>query len=475
MADAIVVGSGPNGLAGAVTLAQAGVRVTVLEAADEPGGGCRSGERTLPGLIHDHCCAVHATGVASPFLSSLGLERYGLEWAWPEVDLAHPLDSGPPGVLLRSLDATAAALGPVDGPAWRGVFAPLVDGFDDLLTDIMRPVAHAPAHPVHLARYGLRAALPAAVLVRRWRTDAARALFAGLAAHGFHPQNRPLTSAIPLLLGAAGHAVGWPVAHGGSRAVSDALVARLKELGGTVETGVRVDSLDELPPYDTVLLDLAPAAVLRIAGDRLPPRVRRAYTRFRYAPGAYKVDLAVEGGVPWRDEVCRRAGTLHLGGSAAEVAHTEREINRGRMPERPFVLVAQQYLADPSRSRGDVHPVYAYAHVPNGYPGNATEAVLRQFERFAPGVRERIVATAVRSVSATEAYNPNHVGGDIITGATGPLQLALRPRRATLDPYSTGIPGVYLCSAATPPGAGTHGMCGHNAARSALRAAGRDR
>ncbi|MFE7773568.1 phytoene desaturase family protein [Streptomyces sp. NPDC057445] len=474
MAEATVVGSGPNGLAGAVTLAQAGMRVTVLEAADEPGGGCRSGEVTLPGLLHDHCCAVHATAVASPFFNSLGLHRHGLEWAWPEVDLAHPLDTGPPGLMLRSLDATAAALGPVDGAAWRGVFGPLAGGFDALLTDIMRPVTHVPEHPVHLARYGLRAALPAAVLARRWRTETARALFAGLAAHGFHPQNRPLTSAIPLVLTAACHAHGWPVARGGSRAVSDALISRLKELGGTVETGVRIDSLDQLPPNGTMLLDLAPAGVLRIAGDRLPARVRRAYARFRYAPGAYKVDLAVEGGVPWRDEACRRAGTLHLGGSAAEVAYTENEINRGRMPERPFVLVAQQYLADPGRSRGGIHPVYAYAHVPNGYRGNATEAVLRQFDRFAPGVRERIVATAVRSVTATEAYNPNHVGGDIITGATDPLQLVLRPR-ATLDPYSTGIPGVYLCSAATPPGTGVHGMCGYNAARSALRAARRDR
>ncbi|MGW7364742.1 phytoene desaturase family protein [Streptomyces sp. NPDC054841] len=475
MADAIVVGSGPNGLAGAVTLARAGMRVTVLEAAATPGGGCRSGELTAPGLVHDHCCAVHAMGVASPFLNSLGLARYGLEWAWPEVDLAHPLDSGPPGVMLRSLDATAAALGAPDGPAWRRLFGPLAAGFDALLTDIMRPMAHVPAHPVHLARYGLHAALPASVLAGRWRTDVARALFAGVAAHGFHPQNRPLTSAIPLMLIAAGHAYGWPVARGGSRAVSDALIALLKDLGGTVETGVRVDSLDQLPPYDTVLLDVAPEAAIRIVGDRLPVRVRRAYARFRYAPGAFKVDLAVEGGVPWRDAACRRAGTLHLGGSAEEVAYTERAINRGRMPDRPFVLVAQQYLADPGRSHGAVHPVYAYAHVPNGYPGDATDAVLRQFERFAPGTRERIVQIAVRSVAATETYNPNHIGGDIITGSTGMFQLALRPRPAPFDPYATGVPGVYLCSAATPPGTGVHGMCGHHAARAALRAAGMDR
>ncbi|MFI6638253.1 phytoene desaturase family protein [Streptomyces sp. NPDC050504] len=468
-ADAVVVGSGPNGLAAAVTLAEAGVRVTVLEAADAIGGGCRSGEATLPGLVHDHCCAVHAMGVGSPFLGALDLSRYGLEWAWPEVDLVHPLDAGAgaPGVMRRSLAATADGLGP-DGPAWRRLFGPLTEGFDALMTDLMRPLAHLPSHPLRLAGYGLRAAVPASVQLRRWRTPAARALFAGVAAHGFHPQHAPLTSAIALMLIAAGHRHGWPVARGGSQAVTDALVLALKERGGTVETGVRIDDLGQLPPCDAVLLDVAPGAAVRIAGDRMPPRVRRAYARFRHAPGAFKVDLAVEGGVPWRDAACRSAGTVHLGGSAEEVARTEREIGRGRMPERPFVLVAQQYLADPGRSRGDVHPVYAYAHVPHGYRGDATEAVLDQFERFAPGTRERVVAKAVRTTAQLPLYNANYVGGDIITGACTPFQLAVRPRPA-LDPYSTGIPGVYLCSAATPPGTGVHGMCGHNAAKSALR------
>jgi phytoene dehydrogenase-like protein len=270
------------------------------------------------------------------------------------------------------------------------------------------------------------------------------------------------------MLIAAGHRYGWPVAQGGSRAVTDALAAVLAELGGKIETGVHVRSLDELPPTDVVLLDLAPGAVVGVAGDRLPGRVRRAYARYRHGPGAFKIDLAVEGGVPWRNEDCRRAGTVHVGGTFEEVAHAEREIVRGRMPERPFVLVSQQYLADPSRSAGERHPVWVYAHVPHGYSGDATEAILDQIERFAPGLRDRIVARFVRSTTAMAGYNPNYVGGDILTGANTPLQVAMRPRVA-LDPYSTGVPGLFLCSAATPPGAGVHGMCGANAAASALR------
>jgi phytoene dehydrogenase-like protein len=273
------------------------------------------------------------------------------------------------------------------------------------------------------------------------------------------------------MLIAAGHRYGWPVAEGGSRAITDAMAKMLTDSGATIETGVHVRSLDELPPADIVMLDLAPSGVLSVAGDRLPGRVRRAYGRWRHGPGAYKVDLAVEGGVPWTHEACRRAGTVHVGGTFEEVALAEREIHHGRMPERPFVLVGQQYLADPTRSAGDVHPVWTYAHVPNGYTGDATEAILTQLERFAPGVRERIVDMSVRSTTAMAAYNPNYVGGDIITGANTELQVAIRPR-AALDPYSTGIPGVFICSAATPPGAGVHGMCGFNAASSAMRSLG---
>ncbi|MET8682266.1 NAD(P)/FAD-dependent oxidoreductase [Streptomyces sp. NPDC004647] len=468
MSDAIVVGAGPNGLAAAVTLARSGVRVTVLEAADEIGGGTRSSELTVPGVLHDHCSAAHALNPGSPFLRTLGLERFGLRWRWPEIDLAHPLDTGTSAVMVRSVEETAAGLG-ADGPAWHRLFAPLAEGFDGLTEDLMRPILHVPAHPAGLVRFGARALQPATVVARRWRTAEARALWAGVAAHAFQPLTRPTTAAVGLLLIASAHRSGWPVATGGSRSITDALAALLTELGGTIETGVRVRSLRELPPARTVMLDLAPGAVIGVAGDRLPARVRRAYARWRHGPGAFKVDLAVEGGVPWRDEPCRRAGFVHLGGTLDEVRSAEEDIHRGRMPRRPFVLVGQQYLADPGRSAGDIHPVWAYAHVPNGWAGDGTEAVLGQIERFAPGTRQRIVGRSVRTPAELERYNPNFVGGDVMNGANTPLQVALRPRIA-LDPYSTGIPGVFLCSAATPPGPGAHGMCGFNAAQSALRA-----
>jgi phytoene dehydrogenase-like protein len=464
---AIVVGAGPNGLAGAVTLARAGLEVTVLEAADEIGGGTRSSELTVPGVLHDHCSAVHPMGLGSPFLRSLDLASHGVRWAWPQVDLAHPVESGDAAVMLRSIDETADRLG-VDGPAWLRLFGPLAAGFDALAEDVLRPLAHPPRHPVRLARFGIEALRPATVVARRWRTDQARALFAGVAAHAFHPLTRPLSSAVGLMMVAAGHRHGWPVAVGGSRTVTDALAAMVTASGGRIETGVRVHSFDELPPADVVLLDLTPVGAAGVLGDRLPPRIGRAYRRFRHAPGAFKVDLAVAGGVPWTDEACRRAGTVHVGGALPEIVAAERDVSRGRMPERPFVLVGQQYLADPARSAGDVHPIWAYAHVPHGHPGDVTDQVLDQIERFAPGLRERIVARSVRSTADLAAYNANYVGGDIITGANTVRQVAMRPRIA-LDPYRTGVPGVFLCSAATPPGAGVHGMCGHNAARSALR------
>ncbi|MCC9310639.1 NAD(P)/FAD-dependent oxidoreductase [Kitasatospora sp. RB6PN24] len=466
MTDAIVVGAGPNGLAAAVTLAQRGLRVTVLEAAAEIGGGTRSGEAILPGLLHDHCSAVHPLAVGSPFLRSLGLDRHGLEWRLPEIDCVHPLDGGTAGVLYRSVSATAAGLG-VDGPRWRRLFAGPAAGWDELADDVMGPLLRLPRHPLRLARFGLAAALPATAPARLLRTAEARALFGGIAAHAFQPLHHPLSAAIGLGILTAGHRHGWAVAAGGSQAISRALAAVLSELGGTVETGVRVRSAAELPPAAVTVYDLAPGAVAEVLGDRLPRRVARAYRRFRHGPGAFKVDFAVEGGVPWTVPAARRAGTVHLGGDFAEVAAAEREIAAGRMPARPFVLVGQQYLADPGRSVGDVHPVWTYAHVPHGYPGDATAAIIAQIERFAPGFRERVVGTAVRPTSAFPADNPNYVGGDILTGAKDPRQLLFGPRPG-VDPYATGLPGHYLCSAATPPGPGAHGMCGHHAARSAL-------
>jgi phytoene dehydrogenase-like protein len=467
VSDAIVVGSGPNGLACAATLAKRGVGVTVLEAAEEIGGGARTSELTLPGLLHDDCSATHPFSPGSRALAPLDLGRHGLEWAWPEIDLAHPFDDGSAALMLRSIDETAAGLGEAGG-AWKHLFGPSSAHFEALSDDIMRPLAHFPRHPLLLSRFGPRALAPISLLARALPTPQARALFGGTAAHSFSPFSRPLGSAAGVALTCACHHNGWPVARGGSQAIADALAAVVREHGGRIETGQRVRSLGDLPPAGAVILDLAPAAVAEIAAERLPSRVARAYRRYRHGPGAFKVDLAVEGGVPWTDAATRRAGTVHVAGSFEEIADCERQVNRGRMPARPFVLVGQQYLADPARSRGGIHPVWAYAHVPNGYPGDATEALLDQIERFAPGLRERIVGRHVRSTAALAAYNPNYVGGDIVTGANTPLQSMFRPRLA-LDPYDTGIPGVFICSAATPPSAGAHGMNGYNAAQSALR------
>jgi len=471
MATAIVVGSGPNGLAAAIRLAQEGLEVTVLEAYDRLGGGTRTSELTLPGVLHDDCAAFHPAGVVSPFLSSLGLDRFGLEWLWPEIDLAHPLDDGRTGVLSRDLERTIASLGD-DGSAWRRLFEPLSQSFDSLLSEIFGPVVHVPRHPVVLTKFGLNALLPATWTARRWKDDPAQALFMGAAAHASGRLDTPLSGSVGLMLTAAGHRAGWPVAKGGTQSISNAMLGLLEELGGTVWTGVPVASLDQLRDLtgrapDVVMLDTSPAGVLEIVGDRLPGRVRRALTRYTYGPAVHKVDLAIEGHVPWRNEDCRRAGTLHLGGTAREIVAAEATTVSGQLAERPFVLVGQQYLADPSRSAGSVNPLWAYAHVPHGYTGDATEAVIGQIERFAPGFRDRIVATATRNAPEMAVYNRNYVGGDISSGANTARQIALRPRFA-LNPYTLGVTGVYLCSSATPPGAGVHGMCGYNAAETAL-------
>lgn len=468
MPSAIVVGSGPNGLAAAVTLARAGLDVEVVEAEPTIGGGTRSAALTVPGLVHDLCSASHPSAQMSPFFIGLAgeLERHGLRWRWPEIELAHPLDGGRAAVLHRSVAETAAGLGG-DGRAWQRLFGPLADHLPELVEDVLRPIVHVPHHPVRLASFGARAVMPAAVVARRWDGPLARALFGGVAAHAIRPLHQPMTAAIGLMLTAAGHAYGWPVAEGGSQAIADALAGLLRESGGSITTGRRVDDLCDVDA-DVVLLDVSPRAAADLLDGRAPRRVVRSYRRYRYGPAAYKVDLAVDGGVPWTNEACRRAGTVHLGGTFEQIAAGEAEVHRGRMPERPFVLVCQQYLCDPGRSAGDVHPVWAYAHVPHGFGGDATDAVIAQIERFAPGVRDRIVQVHVRTPADLAAHDANYVGGDIATGANDVLQTVLRPRVA-LDPYATGVPGVYLCSAATPPGAGVHGMCGANAARRALR------
>ncbi|MDE1675125.1 phytoene desaturase family protein [Nocardia gipuzkoensis] len=470
MSTAIVVGGGPNGLAAAITLARAGLDVTVLEGADEIGGGTRTSEAIVPGLLHDHCSAIHPMAVGSPFLRSLDLERYGLSWAWPEIDCVHPLDDGTAGVLVRSVRETAAGLG-ADGRAWRLLFERTAAGYDRMSADIMRPLLRVPRHPIRLARFGIPALAPATMLADLFRTEQARALFGGVAAHAFHPLHRPLSASIGLGILTAGHTYGWAVATGGSQRITEAMAALLGDLGGKIETGVQVRSVSDLPPADLTVWDLAPTAVAEILGERLPPRIAKAYRSFRYGPGAFKIDFAVHGGVPWTAKAARRAGTVHLGGTFAEIAATELDIHYGRMPERPFVLVGQQYLADPRRSVGDIHPIWAYAHVPYGYRGDATAAITAQIERFAPGFRDRVVGTSVRSTTEFAEYNPNYAGGNIMTGAKDIPQLVFGPRK-TLQPYDVGIPGHYMCSAATPPGPGAHGMCGANAARRALRRLG---
>lgn len=467
MTTAVVVGAGPNGLAAAIHLARHGVDVQVLEARDTIGGGARSGELTVPGVIHDHCSAFHPLGVGSPFWAAIDLQRYGLTWKWPDVDCAHPLDDGTAGVLYRSIEATAAGLGP-DGKRWQRAVGDLAAGFDELAEDLLRPVLNMPRHPIRLARFGPRAALPATVMARRFHTERARALFGGAAAHVYTRLDRPLTASLGLMILASGHRHGWPVARGGSGSITKALAAALDAYGGTVATGVTVTSRRDIPDADIVMLDLSPAAVLGIYGDVMPTRINRSYRRYRAGSSAFKVDFAIEGDVGWTNPDCRRAGTVHLGGTFAEIADTERQRAQGTMVQRPFVLVGQQYLADPSRSVGNINPIWAYAHVPFGYTGDATAAVIDQIERFAPGFRDRIVATVSTSTTELQTYNRNFIGGDIIGGANDRLQVIFRPRVA-VDPYAIGVPGVYLCSQSAPPGAGIHGLCGYHAAESALR------
>ncbi|MEM7143223.1 MAG: NAD(P)/FAD-dependent oxidoreductase [Actinomycetota bacterium] len=467
MTTAVVVGSGPNGLAAAITLADAGVEVVVVEAADQVGGGMRSGELTLPGLVHDRCSAAHPFAVDNAFSRTFDLREHGLRWRWADVEYAHPLDDGRGAVAVRDVDRTAAGLGP-RGAGWAAVFGPLAHDFGEVSADVLGPVLRIPDHPIGFARFGLRAAMPASLLARRLRSEAARALWAGVAAHAFRPFSAAMSSAIGVGLGVAAHRYGWPVAEGGSRAIASAMVSKLEDLGGRIETGRRVTSVREIDDADIVMLDVAPAAAAGILGDRLSGRVARAFTRYRHGPGAFKVDWAVDGGIPWQHEESRRAGTVHVGGTLEEISDAERLCARGGMPDRPFVLVCQQAVADPTRARGEAMPVYGYAHVPAGFDGDATAAIEAQIERYAPGFRDRILARHVTSTAQLSEQNANFVGGDIVTGATDLRQLVFRPRPA-LDPYSTGVPGVFLCSAATPPGAGAHGMCGYNAASSALR------
>ncbi len=467
--DVVVVGSGPNGLAAAVRVAHAGRSVLVLEAAPTIGGGTRSAELTRPGFVHDVCAAVHAMGVSSPALADEVLGEQAIRWIYPEIPLAHPLDGGRVGVLWRTVDQTADALG-ADARRWRRLMRPLVDSWPKLFPQLMGPVLSVPEHPLVMGRFGVNALQPATWLARRFVTDEAAALFGGCAAHAMLPLDRPLTSAFGLMLAAGAHADGWPVAAGGSQTVADALVARLIELGGEVQTEVTVRSMADLPSHRVAMFDTNPAQLAAIAGDALPGRYRARLLRFRHGPGAFKIDYALDGPVPWTNEACRRAGTVHVVGSFAELAAAEAEVAFGRMPARPLVLVAQQSVCDPSRAPAGKHTLWTYAHVPAGYAGDATQAIEAQIDRFAPGWRDVILARHVAGPADLARHNLNYVGGDIAGGAHAAMQLIFRPTMA-LRSYSTPNPALWLCSASTPPGAGVHGMCGWNAAGRVLRTA----
>jgi phytoene dehydrogenase-like protein len=464
-----VVGSGPNGLAAAVELARSGWVVTVYESASVPGGGARTSEITLPGFHHDTCSAVHPMGACSPFFASLFLEEFGLRWVHPEIPLAHALDGGA-AVLARSFDATAASLDR-DGDTWRALVQPLSEQWSDLLPAIMGPLTTPRTELVRFARFarfGVNALGSATGIARRFRGRNARALFAGLAAHSMLPLERRPSAAFALVLAAAGHAVGWPVAKGGSQHISDALVGRLESLGGAVETGREVTSMDDLPRDAVVVFDVTPRQLIRLAGAHLPRRTTRALERFRYGPGVFKVDYALSDPVPWSAPECRRAGTVHVGGTLEEIAHSERMVWDGGVSERPFVIVAQPSLFDDTRAPRGKHVLWAYCHVPAASDADMTAAIENQIERFAPGFKDTVLARHTRNARAIEEYNPNYVGGDIGAGAASLRGMFARPRFA-LTPYATPNKRIFICSASTPPGGGVHGMCGYHAARAVMR------
>ena len=467
--DAIVVGAGPNGLTAAVTLAQAGVRVRVYEGAATVGGGARTAELTLPGFRHDPCSAVHPLGVGSPVLRTLGLERFGLSWVHPDLPLAHPFPDGSAAVLARSVAETAGSLGG-DGATYRRLVGPFLGRWDELAADVLRPqLAGWPRRPLLYGRFGLVGGLPVAVLARAFAGPRARGLLAGLAGHVPAPLTSPLTGGIALLFALAAHDVGWPIPRGGTQAISDALAALLAALGGEVVTGHRVRRLDELPPARAYFFDTDPAAAAAIAGPRLPGwYADRFLRRYQHGPAVFKIDYALSGPVPWTAPAARRAGTVHLGPTMPEIGAALRSARHGTEPRPPFLITAQPSLFDDSRAPAGAHVFWVYAQVPNGWRGDLGPAIERQVERFAPGFRDLVLARTVTTPADMEAGNPNNVGGDIAGGRCDGLRLLLRPVPMPV-PYATPNPSIYLCSSATPPGPGVHGMCGYHAARAALR------
>jgi phytoene dehydrogenase-like protein len=465
--DAVVVGAGPNGLAAAIELSRAGKSVVVYEAAPTAGGGCRSAELTLPGYTHDVCSAIHPLALASPFFKSIPLTDLGVRFRHPSAPLAHPLDDGDAAVLERSVDETAEGLGG-DAGVYRRLMGPLTRNVDKLIADILGPL-RIPHHPFALARFGLPALRSAHGLARsRFEGRRARALLAGIAAHSTLSLRRPPTAAYGLLLGVIGHGVGWPTIEGGSQKLTDALVTHLQNLGGVVETDRSIASLSELPRAEAILFDLTPKQVLAIAGEELPSRYRRQLERYEHGPGIFKLDFALSEPIPWKADVCRRAGTVHLGGTLEEITASEDEVVSGDHPERPYALLAQQSIFDETRAPAGKHTAWVYCHVPSGSTVDMTDRVVAQIERFAPGFRDVIAATSTISPAEFEAYNANYIGGDITGGVQHFGQLFTRPT-VRFDPYSTPNKKLYFCSSSSPPGGGVHGMCGHFAARSVLR------
>ena len=465
--DAIIVGSGPNGLAAAITLVRQGLRVLLLEAKESIGGGMRTAELTLPGFRHDICSAIHPLGVGSPFFKSLPLAEYGLEWIQPDLPVAHPLDNGTAVFAHRALDCTAEQLGQ-DGPAYRRLLSPLVANWDKIAHEFLGPL-RLPRHPLVMAQFGLRALLPATIEAKLlFRTEQARALFMGLAAHAIMPLEWPATAAFALMLGTLAHAVGWPLPRGGSQSIADALAAYFTDLGGEIATGHTVRSLAELPPAKAVLLDVTPRQVLQIGEDQLPGGYLRQLEKYRYGAGVFKVDWALSEPIPWTAEPCRRAGTVHLGWSLAEISHSEKMVWQGEHVERPYVLVTQQSLFDDSRAPKGKHTGWAYCHVPSGSTVDMTEAIENQIERFAPGFRDCILARHTMTTHDFHQYNANYIGGDINGGVQDLRQLFTRPV-PRLNPYTTPLPNLFICSSSTPPGGGVHGMCGYHAAQTVLK------
>lgn len=465
--DAIVIGSGPNGLAAAITLARAGRSTLVIEAEETIGGGMRSSELTLPGYTHDICSAIHPLGVSSPFFRTLPLAEHGLEWIYPPAPLAHPFDDGTAALLNRSIDETGETLG-IDSRAYKKLMQPLTDDWEKLSVELLAP-PHVFRHPIAMARFGQRAIRSAVGLARSlFKGERAQGLFAGLAAHSILPLERMMTASFGLVLGAAGHAIGWPLPRGGSQQIAYAMASYLKSLGGEVITSRRVRSMKDLPRHRAALFDVTPRQLLKIAGDLFSGRYRRSLERYRYGPGSFKIDLALDGPIPWKAKECVRAATVHLGATIAEISASESAVWKGQHSERPYVLVAQQSLFDETRAPAGKHTAWAYCHVPNGSEFDMTERIEAQIERFAPGFRDLITGRSVMGPMRFEQHNANYIGGDIGGGANDLRQLFARPA-LRLNPYATPARGVYICSSSTPPGGGVHGMCGYYAALAALR------